>query len=64
MTDEAPSPPSIQLTDDDGNLRPLPDIQREIISAAIAFCGGNKTRAMTGLKLSRATFYRKIKRSA
>jgi transcriptional regulator with PAS, ATPase and Fis domain len=42
-------------------VRPLPDIEREYILAALAFNAGNQTRTADQLQIGHATLYRKLK---
>ncbi|MBI5443215.1 MAG: sigma-54-dependent Fis family transcriptional regulator [Deltaproteobacteria bacterium] len=44
-----------------GRIRPLAEIEREYILAAVRAAGGNKTRAAAELKLGAATLFRKLK---
>ena len=45
-----------------GTVRPLRDIEREYITAALACNEGNQTRTAVQLKIGPATLYRKLKR--
>jgi two-component system, NtrC family, response regulator HydG len=44
-----------------GEVRPLHDIEREYILAALARCDGNRTRTAEQLQIGSATLYRKLK---
>jgi two-component system repressor protein LuxO len=41
-----------------GRIRPLADIEREAIEAAISLCGGNIAQAAAALGVSPSTLYR------
>jgi DNA-binding NtrC family response regulator/glycosyltransferase involved in cell wall biosynthesis len=43
------------------SVRPLPEIEREYILAALAFNAGNQTRTADQLQIGAATLYRKLK---
>jgi two-component system, NtrC family, response regulator HydG len=45
-----------------GTVRPLKDVEKEYILAALDLNGGNQTRTADQLKISSATLYRKLKR--
>jgi transcriptional regulator with PAS, ATPase and Fis domain len=44
-----------------GRIRPLEEVEREYILAAVQAAGGNKTRAAAELKIGVATLFRKLK---
>jgi two-component system response regulator HydG len=44
-----------------GPVRPLQDIEREYILAALALNDGNQTRTAEQLRIGSATLYRKLK---
>ena len=43
-------------------IRPMQDLEREIIQTAIVLCGGNKVQAAKQLQIPRSTFYRHMYR--
>jgi len=43
-------------------VRPLVEIEKEYIVAALALNGGNQTRTAAQLRIGSATLYRKLKR--
>ena len=45
----------------DGAVRPLEQIEKEYILAALALNNGNQTHAARQLKIGAATLYRKLK---
>ena len=45
----------------DGTIRPLDEIERDYILAALALNKGNQTRTSEQLKIGSATLYRKLK---
>jgi regulatory Fis family protein len=45
-----------------GQTRPLDDVEREYILAAVETAGGNRTRAAAELEIGLATLKRKLKR--
>ena len=45
----------------DGSVRPLEEIEKEYILAALALNGGNQTRTAEQLKIGSATLYRRLK---
>lgn len=45
-----------------GAVRPLEDVEREYILAALALNAGNQTRTAEQLSIGSATLYRKLKR--
>ena len=47
------------LPQDEGGIRPLWEVEKEIIEAAVAACGGNVPRAAARLQISASTIYRK-----
>ncbi|MGH9160889.1 MAG: sigma-54 interaction domain-containing protein, partial [Vicinamibacteraceae bacterium] len=60
-------PPTIRRVDtpampDDGQLRPLADIEQEYILFVLRQCHGNKTRAARALHICQDTLHRKLKR--
>ena len=44
---------------DDGEIRPLADVEREVIERAISLCDGNVPKAAALLEISASTIYRK-----
>lgn len=50
----------IDVCRDDGVIRTLDEIEREVISYAIVRCRGNVTAAARALDISRSTLYRKL----
>ncbi len=52
---------SVALTSGDV-FRSLEQIEKDVVLAAIEFCGGNKTKATEVLKISHGTLYNKLKR--
>jgi DNA-binding NtrC family response regulator len=56
----APSAPSLRLTDPAGAVRPLEDIEREVIRFAIAHHRGQMSEVARRLKIGRSTLYRKL----
>jgi two-component system NtrC family response regulator len=44
-----------------GRTRPLADVEREYILAAVESAGGNRTRAAAELRIGLATLKRKLK---
>jgi len=45
-----------------GRIRPLEDVEREYILAAVETAGGNRTRAAAELDIGLATLKRKLKK--
>ena len=56
----ASSAPSLRLTDMAGAVRPLEDIEREVIRFAIAHHRGQMSEVARRLKIGRSTLYRKL----
>ncbi len=54
-------PPSPALVDANAVVRPLGELEREAIVAALSATGGNKARAAALLGIDRTTLYRKLK---
>jgi len=54
------APPSLQLTDVHGNVRPLEDIESEVIRFAIAHYNEQMSEVARRLKIGRSTLYRKL----
>jgi DNA-binding NtrC family response regulator len=52
--------PSLPLTDDHDEVRPLEDIEREVIRFAIAHYSGQMSEVARRLKIGRSTLYRKL----
>jgi DNA-binding NtrC family response regulator len=52
--------PSLQLTDAHGDVRPLEDIEREVIRFAIAHYREQMSEVARRLKIGRSTLYRKL----
>ncbi|MCF8475560.1 MAG: sigma-54 dependent transcriptional regulator [Pseudolabrys sp.] len=52
--------PSLSLTDDHDDVRPLDDIEREVIRFAIAHYRGQMSEVARRLKIGRSTLYRKL----
>jgi DNA-binding NtrC family response regulator len=44
-----------------GDVRPLADVEREYIAAALRASGGNRAKAAESLGIGVATLYRKLK---
>ena len=51
---------SLRLTDAQGEVRPLEDIEREAIRFAIAHYRGQMSEVARRLKIGRSTLYRKL----
>jgi len=56
--------PVLQLTDANGAVRPLEDIEREVIRFAIAHHRGQMSEVARRLKIGRSTLYRKLEEVA
>ncbi len=56
----APAAPSLRLTDAQGEVRPLEDVERETIRFAIAHYRGQMSEVARRLKIGRSTLYRKL----
>jgi len=54
------SSPSLALTDSHGNVRPLEDIERDVIRFAIAHYDQQMSEVARRLKIGRSTLYRKL----
>ena len=54
------SPPTLHLTDVHGHVRPLDDIEREVIRFAIAHYDEQMSEVARRLKIGRSTLYRKL----
>ena len=52
--------PSLRLTDAHGDVRPLEDIEREVIRFAIAHYREQMSEVARRLKIGRSTLYRKL----
>jgi DNA-binding NtrC family response regulator len=52
--------PSLRLTDPHGDVRPLEDIEREVIRFAIAHYDEQMSEVARRLKIGRSTLYRKL----
>ena len=50
----------MQLFDSDGNLRPLEDIEADVIRLAIGHYRGRMTEVARRLGIGRSTLYRKL----
>src|SRR5262249_51378892 len=50
----------LSLTDPRGNVRPLEDIEREVIRFAISHYRGQMAEVARRLKIGRSTLYRKL----
>src|SRR5262249_45099139 len=59
LPDEVRSPPAIAVPA--GSTRPLDEVERDHILAAVAQAGGNKTRAAHELGIGIATLHRKLR---
>jgi DNA-binding NtrC family response regulator len=55
-----PQGPTLRLTDVSGAVRPLEDIEREVIRFAIAHHRGQMSEVARRLKIGRSTLYRKL----
>jgi len=51
---------SLRLTDPHGDVRPLEDIEREVIRFAIAHYDAQMSEVARRLKIGRSTLYRKL----
>jgi DNA-binding NtrC family response regulator len=60
----APNGPTLRLTDERGAVRPLEDIEREVIRFAIAHHRGQMSEVARRLKIGRSTLYRKLEEVA
>jgi DNA-binding NtrC family response regulator len=56
----ASSMPSLRLTDAQGEVRPLEEIEREVIRFAIAHYREQMSEVARRLKIGRSTLYRKL----
>ena len=56
----ASSTPSLRLTDAQGEVRPLEEIEREVIRFAIAHYREQMSEVARRLKIGRSTLYRKL----
>ena len=56
----APTPASLRLVDLSGDVRPLDDIEREVIRFAIAHYRGQMSEVARRLQIGRSTLYRKL----
>lgn len=52
--------PHVKLLSWSGKFRPLEEVEREVIVAALAHCGGRMKLAAKILKIGRSTLYRKV----
>src|SRR5262249_23722558 len=52
--------PTLHLTDAQGDVRPLEDIEREVIRFAIAHYRNQMSEVARKLKIGRSTLYRKL----
>jgi DNA-binding NtrC family response regulator len=55
-----PVPPALGLLDDSGDVRPLEDLENEIIRFAIAHYRGQMSEVARRLQIGRSTLYRKL----
>ena len=55
-----PASPSLPLTDSHGDVRPLEDIERDVIRFAIAHYEQQMSEVARRLKIGRSTLYRKL----
>jgi DNA-binding NtrC family response regulator len=55
-----PQGPVLRLTDAQGAVRPLEEIEREVIRFAIAHHRGQMSEIARRLKIGRSTLYRKL----
>ena len=53
----------IDLYDGDGNLRPLSEIEADVINLAVCLYGGRIGEISRRLRIGRSTLYRKIERN-
>lgn len=60
MRDSLVGPGIVALTDEDGRVRPLADIEAEVIRFALRVFGGDRSRAARHLGIGRTTVYRKL----
>jgi DNA-binding NtrC family response regulator len=59
-----PQGPTLRLTDASGAVRPLEEIEREVIRFAIAHHRGQMSEVARRLKIGRSTLYRKLEEVA
>lgn len=57
----APGPEMLNMLDDDGEVRPLEDVETDLIRFAINHYNGQMSEVARRLKIGRSTLYRKIK---
>jgi len=55
-----PAPATLRLTDPSGHVRPLEEIEREVIRFALAHHRGQMSEVARRLKIGRSTLYRKL----
>jgi transcriptional regulator of acetoin/glycerol metabolism len=63
MTDSSrylPIPAQVAVFDTHGQVRPLAEIETEVIEHALTVCSGNVTEAARCLGIGRTTLYRKV----
>jgi DNA-binding NtrC family response regulator len=53
-------PNEVGIFNSDGHVRPLEEIERDVIRLALIESGGSVTRAACGLRIGRSTLYRKM----
>lgn len=51
---------SVSIFDENGNVRPLAEIEAEVIAAVLVLTVGNMTEAAKRLGVGRSTIYRKV----
>lgn len=52
---------SVPIFDKAGNVRPLSEIESEVIARVLTLCAGNMTETAKRLGVGRSTIYRKVK---
>ena len=50
----------LSMVDGDGKLRPMHEIEYQVILSAVEYCEGNMTLVARGLGIGRSTLYRKL----
>lgn len=51
---------SVSIFDEAGNVRPLAEIENEVIASVLVLCAGNMTETAKRLGVGRSTIYRKV----
>jgi DNA-binding NtrC family response regulator len=60
-TEVGAAPPAVPI---DGEVRPLAEVERDYIAAALRASGGNRAKAAARLGIGAATLYRKLKQTS